>query len=210
MIGRESPSSFRLERLGLDAHFLRCPRKPSISRTSAFAISSSQTGRVLWRRSDRPDRPAPRECIVTRLSRKSPKIDRSRSGGRDHRNIGRSEGAVPSAGRFHSPAHGGLPRPIDAPEPGSIFATASRDCGGSNASRRPGATPKRDANVICQLAAANHRQARRTKSRGQTPEQRLSQLSLSAWKLELAGVHLLGTKRGSPDPRVKRAPAAHL
>jgi hypothetical protein len=145
-----------------------------------------------------------------RLSRKSPKIDRSRSGGRDHRNIGRSEGAVPSAGRFHSPAHGGLPRPIDAPEPGSIFATASRDCGGSNASRRPGATPKRDANVICQLAAANHRQARRTKSRGQTPEQRLSQLSLSAWKLELAGVHLLGTKRGSPDPRVKRAPAAHL
>jgi hypothetical protein len=145
-----------------------------------------------------------------RLSRKSPKIDRSRSGGRDHRNIGRSEGAVPSAGRFHPPAHGGLPRPIDAPEPGSIFATASRDCGGSNASRRAGATPKRDANVICQLAAANHRQARRTKSRGQTPEQRLSQLSLSAWKLELAGVHLLGTKRGSPDPRVKRATAAHL
>jgi hypothetical protein len=86
--------------------------------------------------------------LPRRLSRKSPKIDRSRSGGRDHRNIGRSEGAVPSAGRFHSPAHGGLPRPIDAPEPGSIFATASRESGTLTRATSPCRVDRREHSAV--------------------------------------------------------------
>jgi hypothetical protein len=79
----------------------------------------------------------PAECrSPPRLFRKPRKIEYSAGGGRDSRNIGPNEVAVPSDGGFRRPGDGGVPRLIDAPEFGPFCETASADSGSLTLSRQ--------------------------------------------------------------------------
>ena len=98
-----------------------------------------------------------------RLFRKHPKIDRSDGSGRNRRDFGRTEVAVPSDGYLWGRWHGGIPRPIDAPDYGPFCETASR-----RRSSPPAPTPDerfatiaitRSPSIQCPLAVRSGRHA---------------------------------------------------
>jgi hypothetical protein len=77
----------------------------------------------------RPDFSPRCSCFPRRLWRKPPETAGSKTGGRDGRENPSGEVAVPIAPHHDRPLHGGVPRPIDAPESRGFCATASATSG---------------------------------------------------------------------------------